>query len=110
MTTTPTCGCAVARDESATMHGYTPSKQAYLRRLKLVEGQVRGIARMVDEDQYCIDVLNQVAAATSALKSVSLELLKDHLEHCVAEAVRTDQDEAQQKFDEAIQAIKRLTK
>lgn len=110
MTTTATCACATAHTDAGTTHGYTPAKQAYLRRLKLVEGQVRGIARMVDEDQYCIDVLNQVAAATSALKSVSLELLKDHLEHCVAEAVRTGEDEAQEKFDEAMQAIKRLTK
>lgn len=108
--TTATCNCATANESRGANHGYTPAKQAYLRRLKLVEGQVRGVARMVDEDQYCIDVLNQVAAATSALKSVSLELLKDHLEHCVAEAVRTGEDEAQQKFDEAIQAIKRLTK
>lgn len=108
--TTATCGCATAHDSATTHHGYTPAKQAYLRRLKLAEGQVRGIARMVEEDQYCIDVLNQVAAATSALKSVSLELLKDHLEHCVAEAVRTGEDEAQIKFDEAMQAIKRLTK
>lgn len=99
-----TCDCATVE------HGYTPDRAAYLRRLKLVEGQVRGVARMVEQNQYCIDVLNQVSAATSALKSVSLELLKDHLEHCVANAVRDGGDEAQVKFDEAMQAIKRLTR
>ena len=91
-------------------HGYSPDKQAYLRRLKLVEGQVRGIARMVEDDEYCIDVLTQVSAATSALKSVSLALLKDHLEHCVAEAAREGGDVAQQKFDEVIDAVRRLAK
>ncbi|AQP45603.1 metal-sensitive transcriptional regulator [Tessaracoccus flavus] len=93
-----------------TTHGYTPEKTAYLRRLKLIEGQVRGIARMVEEDQYCIDVLTQVAAATSALKAVSLGLLNDHLAHCVADAARKGGPEADEKLDEAMQAIKRLVK
>lgn len=91
-------------------HGYTPEETAYLRRLKLIEGQVRGIARMVEEDQYCIDVLTQVAAATSALKAVSLGLLNDHLAHCVADAARKGGPEADEKLDEAMQAIKRLVK
>ncbi|MBK7822377.1 MAG: metal-sensitive transcriptional regulator [Tessaracoccus sp.] len=90
--------------------GYSPEKAAYLRRLKLIEGQVRGIARMVDDDQYCIDVLTQVAAVTSALKAVSLGLLGDHLSHCVADAARSGGSEADEKLAEALQAIKRLVK
>ncbi len=91
-------------------HGYTPEKSAYLRRLRLIEGQTRGIARMVEEDQYCIDVLTQVAAVTSALKAVSLGLLNDHLSHCVADAAREGGPEADAKIDEAMQAIKRLVR
>ncbi|MHA6513202.1 metal-sensitive transcriptional regulator [Tessaracoccus sp. G1721] len=91
-------------------HGYTPEKTAYLRRLKLIEGQTRGIARMVEEDQYCIDILTQVTAVTSALKAVSLGLLNDHLSHCVADAARKGGPEAEEKIDEAMQAIKRLVR
>ena len=96
--------------ETCHSHGYTPEKAAYLRRLKLVEGQVRGLARMVDEDQYCIDILTQVTAVTSALKAVSLGLLEDHLTHCVADAARKGGPEGAEKIDEAMQAIKRLTR
>lgn len=67
-------------------YGYSSSKEAYLRRLKRIEGQVRGIARMVDEDKYCIDILTQVAAATKALQAVSLGLVEEHLGHCVVGA------------------------
>ncbi|MDF1487289.1 metal-sensitive transcriptional regulator [Tessaracoccus caeni] len=91
-------------------HGYSPNKEAYLRRLKLIEGQTRGIARMVDEDKYCIDVLTQISAVTSALKAVSLGLLEDHLAHCVANAAAQGGAEAEEKIDEAIQAIRRLVK
>ncbi|AQP48187.1 transcriptional regulator [Tessaracoccus aquimaris] len=91
-------------------HGYTAEKASYLRRLKLIEGQARGIARMVENDQYCIDILTQVAAVTSALKAVSLGLLEDHLEHCVADAARKGGAEADEKLEEAMQAIKRLVK
>jgi DNA-binding FrmR family transcriptional regulator len=66
--------------------GYTSNKEAYLRRLKRIEGQVRGIARMVDEDKYCIDILTQVAAATKALHAVSLGLVEEHIGHCVVGA------------------------
>lgn len=97
-------------DTQCHTHGYTPEKAAYLRRLKLIEGQARGIARMVEEDQYCIDILTQVAAVTSALKAVSLGLLNDHLAHCVADAARKGGPEADEKLDEAMQAIKRLVK
>ena len=102
-----------AAPHEATAHahrGYASEKAAYLRRLKLIEGQVRGIARMVDEDKYCIDVLTQVAAVTSALKAVSLGLLGDHLSHCVADAARAGGSEAEEKLEEAMQAIKRLVK
>ena len=67
--------------------GYTDHKDAVLKRLRRVEGQVRGLQRMVDEDQYCIDILTQVSAATSALRAVAVELLEDHLGHCVAHAI-----------------------
>jgi CsoR family transcriptional regulator, copper-sensing transcriptional repressor len=96
-------------------HGYSPRKDEYLKRLRRVEGQVRGISRMVDEDQYCIDVLTQVAAATKALHAVSLGLLEDHLGHCVAEAARQSGDTGddtlvQQKVAEATAAIARLVR
>ena len=91
-------------------HGYTPDKANYLRRLKLIEGQARGIARMVDEDQYCIDVLTQISAVQSALKAVSLGLLEDHLGHCVAHAAAQGGDEADEKLEEAMAAIRRLMK
>ncbi|WP_237715301.1 MULTISPECIES: metal-sensitive transcriptional regulator [unclassified Arthrobacter] len=95
------------------MHGYSPDKAAYLRRLKRIEGQVRGIARMVDEDQYCIDILTQVAAVNSAMHAVSLGLLQNHLQHCVVtaaqEAKTTGSSEAvDAKVKEATQAISRL--
>lgn len=91
-------------------HGYTPEKENYLRRLRLIEGQTRGIARMVEEDQYCIDVLTQISAVQSALKAVSLGLLEDHLGHCVAHAAAMGGVEADEKLDEAMAAIRRLAK
>ncbi|SHJ90114.1 DNA-binding transcriptional regulator, FrmR family [Tessaracoccus bendigoensis DSM 12906] len=91
-------------------HGYTPEKAAYLRRMRLIEGQTRGVARMVENDEYCIDILTQIAAVTSALKAVSLGLLEDHLEHCVADAARKGGPEAEAKLEEAMQAIRRLVK
>ena len=92
------------------MRGYTDDKDAHLKRLRRVEGQVRGIQRMVDEDAYCIDVLTQIAAATRALEAVALALLEDHLEHCVAEALAKGGDEAQAKVREASRAIARLVR
>ena len=92
------------------MRGYTDDKDAHLKRLKRVEGQVRGIQRMVDDDAYCIDVLTQIAAATRALEAVALALLEDHLEHCVAEALAKGGDEAQAKVREASRAIARLVR
>lgn len=92
------------------MHGYTGGKDEYLRRLRRIEGQVRGIARMVDEDVYCIDVLTQVAAVTKALQAVSLGLVEDHLGHCVVEAARRDAAEGDAKVREAAEAIARLVR
>ena len=92
------------------MAGYTGTKDEYLTRLRRIEGQVRGLQRMVDEDTYCIDVLTQVSAVTKALQAVSLGLLEDHLSHCVAEAARTNDAEAQVKIREAADAIARLVR
>jgi DNA-binding FrmR family transcriptional regulator len=90
--------------------GYIDSKDALQKRLRRVEGQVRGIQRMVDEDRYCIDILEQVSAATKALQAVALELLDDHLAHCVSDAVRAGGDEATEKLNEASAAISRLVR
>lgn len=92
------------------MAGYTGTKQDYLARLRRVEGQVRGIARMVDEDVYCIDVLTQVAAVTKALEAVSLGLMEDHLGHCVVDAARESQEAGDAKVREAAEAIARLVR
>ena len=91
------------------MHGYTDDKQAYLVRLRRIEGQVRGIQRMVDEDTYCIDILTQVAAVTRALQGVALGLLDDHLHHCVADTA-ADQTALDEKLAEASAAVARLVK
>ncbi|HEX4081885.1 MAG TPA: metal-sensitive transcriptional regulator [Acidimicrobiales bacterium] len=90
--------------------GYSEHKLAVQRRLRRIEGQVRGLQRMVDEDRYCINVLEQVAAVTKALQSVALQLLDDHLAHCVADAVHDGGDEASTKISEASAAIARLVR
>jgi DNA-binding FrmR family transcriptional regulator len=92
------------------MTGYAGDKDDYLKRLRRIEGQVRGLQRMVGEDTYCIDVLTQVAAVTKALQAVSLGLLEDHLAHCVVDAARTGDAEAQVKIREAADAIARLVR
>jgi DNA-binding FrmR family transcriptional regulator len=91
-------------------HGYTPQKDNYARRLHRIEGQVRGIAKMIDEDKYCIDVLTQISAVNSALQSVALGLLDEHLGHCVARAITEGGDEADAKLAEASAAIARLVR
>lgn len=91
-------------------HGYISDKAKYLTRLKRIEGQARGIARMVDEEQYCIDILTQISALTSALQGVALGLLDDHLKHCVVDAVQSGPDAGDAKIAEASQAIARLVK
>jgi len=92
------------------MRGYTQDKDAYLKRLRRVEGQVRGLQRMVEQDVYCIDVLTQVAAATRALQAVALGLLEDHLGHCVTSAIEQGWPDAQAKVREAAEAISRLVR
>lgn len=92
------------------MSGYTADKDALVNRLKRIEGQVRGLQRMVEDDTYCIDVLTQVSATTKALQSVALLLLEDHLGHCVAHALVEGGDVADEKVKEASEAIARLVK
>ena len=92
------------------MPGYDMDKDDLLARLRRVEGQVRGIAQMVDEDRYCIDVLTQVSAATKALQRVAVGLFDDHLRHCVAEAVASGGPDAEKKLSEATAAVERLLK
>ena len=90
--------------------GYSGNKDAHLKRLRRIEGQVRGLQRMVESDAYCIDVLTQVSAATKALESVALRLLEEHLAHCVADAIQAGGDEAEHKVREASAAIARLVR
>ena len=92
------------------MNGYSDSKDDHLKRLRRVEGQVRGIAKMVEDDKYCIDILTQVSAATKALQSVALGLLDDHMSHCVVDAARAGGAEQAQKLKEASDAIARLVR
>lgn len=95
--------------EPAPPHGYTHQKDAYLTRLRRIEGQVRGVARMVEEDRYCIDVLTQISAVNAALHSVAVGLLEEHLGHCVAGAARSgDPEEVQAKVSEASAAVARM--
>ena len=96
--------------EEGGVHGYTPNKDEYLKRLRRIEGQVRGLQKMVEDDKYCIDILTQVSAATRALQSVALGLLEDHLGHCVAQAAAEGGDVAEQKVREASDAIARLVR
>ena len=92
------------------MPGYTGSRDDYLKRLRRIEGQVRGLQRMVERDEYCIDILTQVAAVTKALQAVSLGLLEDHVGHCVVGAARESDEAAQAKVREAADAIARLVR
>ncbi len=92
------------------MAGYENQKDDHLKRLRRIEGQVRGLQRMVEADTYCIDVLTQVSAATKALQSVALGLLDDHLAHCMVEAARAGGPEADAKVKEASDAIARLVR
>ena len=94
-----------------TQRGYTIAKDDYLKRLRRIEGQIRGLQRMVDNDDYCIDILTQVSAATKALQSVAVGLLDEHLRHCVTGAVASGgADDADRMINEATRAIDRLVK
>jgi DNA-binding FrmR family transcriptional regulator len=90
--------------------GYSEHKGSHLKRLRRIEGQIRGLQRMVEEDQYCIDVLTQVSAATKALQSFSLELLDEHISHCVVDAAKRGGAEADEKVREVSHAIARLVR
>ena len=92
------------------MRGYSEDKDALQKRLRRIEGQVRGLQRMVDEDTYCIDILTQISAATRALEAVALNLLEDHMRHCVHEAVAVGGPEADIKITEAAEAVRRLVR
>ena len=97
-------------DDVAPPPGYTSNKVAVGKRLRRIEGQIRGLQRMVDEDKYCIDVLTQISAATRALQAVALDLLEDHLGHCVTNAIEAGGPGAQEKIREAAAAVERLVK
>lgn len=92
------------------MVGYTDNKDNHLKRLRRIEGQIRGLQRMIEEDKYCIDILTQVSAATRALQSFSLELLDEHLSHCFVDAARAGGAETDEKVREATEAIARLVR
>ena len=95
---------------TAHQHGYLHAKEDYLKRLRRIEGQARGLQRMVEEEQYCIDILTQVSAMTKALQSVALGLLEEHMSHCVLDAARAGGAEAELKLKEASEATARLVR
>ncbi|MFF2429848.1 metal-sensitive transcriptional regulator [Streptomyces mirabilis] len=98
----------VVTDHDRGIHGYHKQKAEHLKRLRRIEGQIRGLQRMVDEDVYCIDILTQVSASTKALQSFALQLLEEHLRHCVADAALKGGEEVDAKVEEATKAIGRL--
>ena len=92
-------------------HGYTPHKAQLLKRLARIEGQVRGIARMIEDDRYCIDVLTQLSAVETAVEAVAMKVLEDHVEHCVAGALASgDKAQADEKSRELLEAVQRFAK
>lgn len=92
-------------------HGYMADKEALIKRLHRIEGQVRGLERMLEEDRYCIDVLTQISAVTTALESVAFRILDDHVNHCVSGALASgDADEAAAKSKELLEAVHRFTR
>jgi DNA-binding FrmR family transcriptional regulator len=92
-------------------HGYVADKEALIKRLHRVEGQVRGVERMVAEERYCIDILTQIAAVSTALESVSLKLLEDHVRHCVADALEAgDAKSAERKSEDLLAAVQRFSR
>ena len=101
---------ATTQAPTAHHHGYISDKDRYLTRLKRIEGQVRGVQKMVEQDTYCIDILTQISALTAAVENVALGLLDDHLKHCVVDAARAGGPEADAKIAEASAAIARLVK
>lgn len=106
--TTAAAPAEVLTDHDRGIHGYHHQKDEHLKRLRRIEGQIRGLQRMVDEDVYCIDILTQVSASTKALQSFALQLLEEHLRHCVADASVKGGGEIDAKVEEATKAIARL--
>jgi DNA-binding FrmR family transcriptional regulator len=97
--------------ERTHVHGYTKDKDALIKRLHRIEGQVRGIEKMVDDDRYCIDILTQIAAVNTALEAVAFKILDEHVRHCVAGALASgDENDAHTKTEELLQAVQRFTK
>ena len=92
------------------MRGYSMHKDDYRNRLRRIEGQVRGLQRMVDEDEYCVDILTQIVSVTKALQGVGLGLLDEHLRSCVRDAAESSRTEGDAKLTEAVQAVERLLK
>ena len=105
MTTAPPAG-----EETGHTHGYITDQAKYVNRLKRIEGQARGIRTMVEDEKYCIDILTQISALTSALQAVAVGLLDDHLRHCVVDAARAGGEESDAKIAEATAAITRLVR
>lgn len=103
-----THGGTVQTEPEHATYGYHKQKDEHLKRLRRIEGQIRGLQRMVDEDTYCIDILTQVSASTKALQSFALQLLEEHLRHCVAAAAVKGGAEIDAKVEEATKAIGRL--
>ena len=97
--------------ETTHVHGYTKDKDALIKRLHRIEGQVRGVEKMVDEDRYCIDILTQIAAVNTALEAVAFKILDEHVRHCVAGALTSgDEADAQTKTEELLQAVQRFAR
>ncbi|MFD6041886.1 metal-sensitive transcriptional regulator [Streptomyces koyangensis] len=101
-------GAEVVTDHDRGIHGYHHNKAEHLKRLRRIEGQIRGLQRLVEEDVYCIDILTQVSASTKGLQSFALKLLEEHLRHCVADAALKGGDEVDAKVEEATKAIARM--
>ncbi|MFC4377474.1 metal-sensitive transcriptional regulator [Nocardia halotolerans] len=112
--TTPTPDTATGDEHTGhaghTGHGYITAKEDYLKRLRRIEGQSRGLQRMVEEEKYCIDILTQVSAMTKALQAVAMGLLEDHISHCVVDAAVAGGPDAEAKIKEATDAIARLVR
>jgi DNA-binding FrmR family transcriptional regulator len=99
------------QEQQTPQHGYTADKDALIRRLHRIEGQVRGIERMVEDDRYCVDVLTQISAVTTALESVAFVILDDHVNHCVAGALASgDAAAAEEKSRELLDAVHRFSR
>ncbi|WP_203137305.1 metal-sensitive transcriptional regulator [Microbacterium sp. JZ31] len=109
-TETGSAVCPSGEGSGQAVHGYISDKSRYNNRLRRLEGQIRGIDRMVDEDRYCLDILTQISAATKALEHVALGLLEDHLRHCVLDAALAGGPLREQTLNEAIEAISRLVR